>query len=78
MRTAFLIGDMSVSGKNRLCQHDLRLVGEFRKDRYVCYAFLQASGRNKYSSQMIIPLGNRTCPLGLEDKGVQFFKNLTC
>ena len=43
------------------------------KGFYMCYNVLQANGEKKDSSQMIIPVENRTCPSGLE---VGSFRNL--
>ena len=49
------------------------LLGEFSKG----YKVLQANGRNRDGSQMIIPMGNGTCSPGLEVRKVGSFRNLS-
>lgn len=51
--------------KKRLYWPSLKpFLGEYSKDYHV----LQDNGGKKDGSQMIIPVGNRRCPLGLEGK----------
>ena len=46
------------------------LLGKLSKSFYVCYDVLQANGGDKDGGQMIIPVENRTCPSGLEERGL--------
>ena len=43
----------------------------------MCYNILQSNGGDKDSGQMIIPVENRTCPSGLEEREDGSFRNLT-
>lgn len=53
------------------------LVSAFSRTLYVCCHVLQANGGLKDSSQKIMPVGNRTCPPGLEEREVSSLRNLT-
>ena len=76
-RIAFLIRDISVFSKDRLCQLLFQSHWVNRVRASVSYNVLQVNGGNKDGGQMILSVENRACPPGLEEREVDSCKNLT-
>lgn len=49
-------------------------MGEFNQGFYACYNILQANGGDKDGGQMILLVGKRMCPPGLEQREVENFR----
>lgn len=69
-RTTFLIRDISVFSKDKFCRLSFNAFGVNLVKVSLCAQKSSANGGDKDSDQMILPVENRMCPFGLEEREV--------